>query len=296
MRVFVLGANGRVGSTLARCWRTDARVGEVVALTRAHVEFSDPAAAEAGLALLGVAKGDVVVNCAAATDVDACERDPEMAHRVNAETPGRLARLCAARNARFVHLGTDYVFDGLLDRPYTEDDEARPCNHYGRSKLAGDLAVLAASAQHVVARVSWVFGPSKPSFVDGFVRRALASSELSAVSDKTSSPTYTEDLAVWLAAFLDAGVPGGLYHLCNAGTCSWREYGEHALVCARRHGIPVLTTTVAARTLADMAFTAVRPPRTPLDTVKFARATGMVLQPWQSAVDTYFSSWSANRS
>ena len=291
MKVLVLGSNGRLGSALVRRWQTLPGV-EVIALTRARVDLAYPEQAEAALASIPFAVGDVVVNCAAATDVDGCERDHGMASRINAESPGRIARLCAGRGARLVHIGTDYVFDGSLDRPYTEEDEAKPLSHYGITKLEGDHWVLAASPRHCVVRISWVFGPDKPSFVDAIVKRALTSPEAAAVHDKTSSPSYTEDMAVWLGEFLKPGLPGGIYHLCNGGTCSWRDYGEYALECAKANGIPVLTTTVAPLKLSDMkAFIATRPPRTPLDTRKFARITGITPRHWKEAVEEYFKTW-----
>lgn len=293
MKVLILGSNGRLGSALVRCWQKRPDT-EVVALTRAEVDLSDPEKALAGLASHSFGAGDVVVNCAAATDVDGCERDPESAHRINAEAPGRIALLCAERRARLIHLGTDYVFDGSLERPYTEEDEAKPLSHYGVTKLEGDRAVLAASPDHCVVRVSWVFGPDKPSFVDAIVRRAITAPGAAAVHDKTSSPTYTEDAARWLAEFLKPSFPGGIYHLCNGGTCSWRDYGEYALECAKANGIPVLTTTVAPLKLSDMkAFIAVRPPKTALDTGKFSRVTGITPRTWREAVAEYFKTWKA---
>ena len=286
MKVVILGSNGRLGAALARRWATLPGT-EVIALTRAQVDLSDPVRVEAELSAESFGDGDVVVNCAAATDVDGCERDRTMACRINAESPSRIAWLCTARGTRLVHVGTDYVFDGALDRPYTH-----PLSHYGVTKLDGDRGVMAASPRHCVIRVSWVFGPDKPSFVDAIVRRALTSPEAAAVHDKTSSPSYTEDMAVWMAEFLKSSVPGGIYHLCNSGTCSWRDYGEYALQCAKKNGIPVLTTTVAPLKLSDMkAFVAVRPPRTPLDTSKFTRVTGVAPRPWREAVEEYFRTW-----
>jgi dTDP-4-dehydrorhamnose reductase len=293
MKVIILGSNGRLGSALVRRWKNLPDT-EVIALTRAQLDLSDPDKAEEGLAAQVFGSGDVVVNCAAATDVDGCERDLDLARKINAESPGRLARLCAGRGARMVHIGTDYVFDGTLDRPYTEEDEPHPLSHYGVTKLEGDHAVIAASPNHCVVRVSWVFGPDKPSFVDAIVRRALTSPEAAAVHDKTSSPSYTEDMALWMAEFLKSSLPGGIYHLCNTGTSSWRDYGEYALTCAKKNGVPVLTTTVAPLALADMkAFIAVRPPNTPLDTAKFTRLTGITPRSWKEAVEDYFSTWKA---
>lgn len=291
MKIIILGSNGRLGAALVRRWQSLPDT-EVVALTRAQVDLSDPEKAEAGLASIPFGAGDVVVNCAAATDVEGCEKDREGARRINAESPGRIAQLCAERGARLVHIGTDYVFDGTLDRPYTEEDEPHPLSHYGVTKLEGDLEVLAASPGHCVVRVSWVFGPDKPSFVDAIVKRALTSPDAAAVHDKTSAPSYTEDMALWLAEFLKPSVPGGIYHLCNGGTCSWRDYGEYALECAKANGVPVLTTTVAPLKLSDMKnFIAVRPPKTPLDTGKFTRVTGIKPRPWQQAVAAHFKNW-----
>ena len=293
MRILILGSNGRLGSALVRRWNNLPDT-EVVPLTRAEIDLTDPEKSVAALASYSFGDGDVVVNCAAATDVDGCQRDPESARRINAETPALIARLCADRMARLIHIGTDYVFDGALERPYTEEDEAKPLSHYGLTKLEGDHAVLAASPSHCVVRVSWVFGPDKPSFVDAIVRRALTSPEAAAVHDKTSAPTYTEDAALWLTEFLKPTFPGGIYNLCNGGTCSWRDYGEYALECAKANRVPVLTTSVAPLKLSDMkAFIAVRPPKTPLDTGKFTRVTGIAPRPWKEAVEEYFKTWNA---
>jgi len=292
MNVLILGSNGRLGSAIARQWSSLSEIDRILPLTRREVDLSDPAGAEKGLSEQNFGEGDIVINCAAATDVDGCEREPVLARRINAQSPRRIAELCASRGARLVHIGTDYVFDGALDRPYNEEDQPNPLSIYGVTKLEGDQAVLAADSCNVVLRVSWVFGPDKPSFVDAIVRRALTSPDAAAVHDKTSSPAYTEDLSLWSQEFLKPSLPGGIYNLCNGGTSSWRDYGQYALEVAKKFGIPVLTTTVAPLTLADMkAFIAVRPPHTPLDTAKFTRATGIRPRHWKEAVEEYFSNW-----
>ena len=290
-RVLILGAQGRLGAALTREWNKDlSSLGcdSVVALGRKDLDFSDPVAALKVLTDYQLQEGDFVVNCAALTDVDRCERELDLAATINATTPILLAELATQQGARFLHLSTDYVFDGSLDRPYRETDRAQPLSHYGVTKLAGEEGILAASEDHLVVRISWVFGPDRPSFIDQVIQRALVSPEAAAVHDKVSSPSYTKDLATWLAVFCNAHVAGGIYHLCNSGICSWMDYGEYALQCATHHGIPVLTTTVAPLKLAEMKnFIATRPPKTALDTSKFAALYGKPLRSWEEALEEY---------
>jgi dTDP-4-dehydrorhamnose reductase len=293
-RVLILGAQGRLGTALLREWQAKADgmgLSEVLGFGRTEVDFSDPLAAVKMLEAQELQEGDLIVNCAAATDVDGCEGKKEWATTINATTPGFLAQLASERGARFLHISTDYVFDGKLDRSYRETDLPAPLSHYGATKLAGEEAVMAASPHHVIARVSWVFGPDRPSFVDQILKRALTNDSAAAVHDKISSPAYTNDLAAWLPIFFKAEAPGGIYHLCNSGSCSWRDYGEYALQAAERHGIPVLTTTVAALKLSEMThFIAERPVNTALDTSKFSKLYGKPLRSWQEAVEEHVKS------
>ncbi len=143
---------------------------EVTALARPELDLSDLASLERLVKSLDY---DILVNAAASTNVDRCETERDEATTVNATAVGLLARLAAERDARLIHISTDYVFDGEKDTPYVESDEALPLGHYGQTKLDGERLALAASPRHVVARVSWVFGPDKPSFVDMIVDRAL---------------------------------------------------------------------------------------------------------------------------
>jgi len=292
-KVLILGSQGRLGAALVRDWSKDTLslgIESVVALGRKDLDFSDPVAAVKVLASYQLQEGDLVVNCAALTNVDGCEREKELAAMINATTPILLAELAAQQGVRFLHLSTDYVFDGSLDRSYRESDPAQPLSHYGATKLAAEEGILAASINHVVARISWVFGPDRPSFIDQIIQRALVSPEAAAVHDKVSSPSYTKDLASWLSVFCNASVAGGIYHLCNSGVCSWRDYGEFALQCAARYGMPVLTTTVAPLQLAEMkGFIAKRPRNTALDTSKFAALYGKPLRSWQEALEEYIS-------
>jgi len=283
-RVLILGGRGRLGAALARKW--SARH-EVRALARPELDVADLAALEN---LLAAEDFDVLVNGTGLTNVDRCESDRAEAETVNARAPGLMGRVAAEKGARFIHVSTDYVFDGTKETPYTEDDEARPLSFYGRTKRDGEVAALAASPRHLVVRVSWVFGPDKPSFVDAIVDRALTLDRVEAVADKTSCPTFSEDVADWLEPFLLRDLPGGLYHACNLGGCTWREYGQHALDCAARAGAPLKARTVEPIPLASMkAFLAPRPPHTVMDTSRLARVIGRSPRPWQEAVEEYIS-------
>ena len=195
---------------------------------------------------LGAMNFDVLINAAAFTNVDACETERDRAFLINAEAPGVLAEICNAKDAKLIQFSTDYVFDGEKRAPYTEEDQANPISLYGESKLAGEKNVLAAENGHLVVRVSWVFGPDRPSFIDAMIKRAQQDEKIDAISDKFSTPTYTHDIAGMLPQFFDRGVEGGILHFANAGKCSWQEYAQWALDCCRDAGIPLKARTVGA--------------------------------------------------
>ncbi len=281
-RILVLGAGGRLGAALVREW--GGAGSGVEGLDRSALDFSD---LEAVRRTVSEREFDVAVNCAALTDVDRCERDPELGYLVNSRAVGVLAAVCAAKGARLLHVSTDYVFDGEKREPYREEDEACPVSEYGRSKLAGEEAVLRASGRNLVVRVSWVFGPDRPSFVDGILRKAREGGDLSAVADKQAAPTYTLDAARGMHALITAGA-SGLVHLCNRGGCSWQEYGQHALDCALSAGIALKQREVIPIRMADLgAFVARRPVYSVMDPSRFERLTGSRMRTWEEAVEEY---------
>ena len=149
---------------------------------------------------LGATNFDVLINAAAFTNVDACETERDRAFLINAEAPGVLAEICNEKDAKLIHFSTDYVFDGEKRAPYTEEDQANPISAYGESKLAGEKNVLAAEDGHLVVRVSWVFGPDRPSFIDAMIKRAQQDEKIDAISDKFSTPICTHDIARYVAA------------------------------------------------------------------------------------------------
>ena len=231
---------------------------------------------------------DVLINAAAMTGVDQCETEPEAAHAVNAEAPATLAALCAAKGAKMVHISTDYVFDGVAPGLRQEDEATNPLGAYGKSKRAGELAVLGASPNNLVVRTSWVFGPDRPSFPDRILGMASDQDEVRAIADKWSSPCYSEDFAVWMRAVLADPSIAGVLHLCNSGPCSWQEYGQAVLDLAAGLGVPLRTTRVLPMSLTEMeCFTAARPVHTALGTSRFTDLTGLIPRPWREALSEF---------
>ena len=213
-----------------------------------------------------------MINAAAATNVDWCEQHEADANLINARAVAELGAICAERGARCLHISTDYVFDGLASRPYCEEDPAIPISVYGKSKLLGEELLLQAHPNHLVIRVSWVFGPDKPSFIDWALDQALSGETLSAIDDKVSSPTYTLDFVQWIRPLLFELPIGGILHLCNPDGCTWREYAQWAIDGARQEGIRFKTQEVQPITLDSMpTFIARRPVYTVLSTGKFSK-------------------------
>jgi dTDP-4-dehydrorhamnose reductase len=282
-RTIILGAGGRLGAALTRLWQA---AGETVTpFTRAELDLADDEALHRTLDPL---EFDALVNCAALTNVDQCETHPEEAHRINAEAVRTIGEICTAKGARCLHISTDYVFDGSKRLPYHETDLALPVSHYGASKLAGETALHQAGDRHLAVRVSWVFGPDRPSFIDQILQKAQQDEQVSAIADKWAVPTYTKDVATLLRPFLRERPIGGLLHLCNLGSCSWQEYGQYALDCAAAHGVPLRARTVAPLRMADLkAFIAKRPPYTVMSTDKLTKLTGQAPRTWQAAVEEY---------
>ncbi len=281
-RIVVIGAGGRLGAALARAYRNEH---EVTTFNHAQLDLATPEKLEQSLRARDF---DVVINCAAQTNVDRCETHREEAFTINGEAPGVLAEICTAKGARLIHISTDYVFDGDKQEPYSEEDAPNPISAYGESKLEGERRVLEVSGEHLVVRVSWVFGPDRPSFVDWIVDRAREQQQVEAVADKFSTPTYTFDIAEMLRPFISRGSAGGLLHLANTGACSWREYGQYALDCCAGAGVPLRAKTVGAVTLADMKnFIARRPVHTIMATSRYEQWTGRTPRTWQEAVAEY---------
>ena len=221
MRVIVTGAGGMLGGDV-----TDELVGrdhEVYALARANLDITDPADVEDALREI---RPDVVVNCAAWTDVDGAEANERAAMAVNDTGAGLLARAARDRGASIVQISSDYVFDGAKRTPYVESDMPNALSAYGRSKQAGETSVAVANPRHWIVRTSWLYGVRGGNFVETMLRLASEQPEVLVVSDQVGSPTYTRHLATAIADLIEGRLPYGIYHLAAAGSCSWYEFAQ----------------------------------------------------------------------
>lgn len=280
-RIVIIGAGGRLGAALVCEWRERF---DVTAFNRSQLDLGD---FDQLRETLRTPRFDLLLNCAAQTNVDRCETEKDEAFRLNGEAPGVLAEICARKGARMIHISTDYVFDGDKTEPYSESDVAQPISVYGESKLEGERCVAAVEKRHWIVRVSWVFGPDRPSFVDAMMKRAMNEARVEAIADKTSTPTYTRDLAEWLPR-LFKNEEGGLLHLANGGECTWQEYAQYALDCCRNEGIELKASTVGALKLDEMKnFVARRPRYTVLSNKRYEAMTGQAPRSWRDAVAEY---------
>lgn len=275
--MLITGAGGQVGLSLTRA--ASRRGYQVCALSHRELDITD---AEATRRL--VQPGDLVVNCAAFTDVDGAEAQPEAAHAVNAVGPGNLARACAAAGARLIHISTDYVFGGVFEggerRPYDVSDPTGPLGVYGRTKLDGERAVHAELPDAQVVRTSWVYtGGTGTDFVAVMRRAAATDRTVDVVSDQTGSPTYAGDLVDALLQVAEGGIDAPILHVANAGEAS--RFDQARAVFAMVGADPARVRAVGTEAFPRPAR---RPAYSALSMAESVRAGLRPLRPWRDAL------------
>jgi len=276
IRPLITGSEGLLGHVLAE--QLEGLYPDTISATRTFLDITDYWSLCAELERL---QPNVVINTAAFSDVDGCELDPERAFRVNRMGPYFLAKACRALGARLVQVSTDYVFDGTLTRPYTEEDPASPIQVYGASKRDGEIALMAEDPSALVVRTSFLFGPGRMTFVDRALQRARSGEVVRAVLDWVNSPTYTVDLAEMIAALLETDARG-ILNVSNAGACSKFEFARTACRLAAIDDPPL-----EAIRLADLPLPAKRPERTPFDLTRVSSFIGRSPRPWDKALEAY---------
>jgi len=274
-RVLVTGARGMLGSEVVAALSTTT---DVLAADVTEFDVTDAAAVRRAVR---AAAADAVINCAAWTDVDGAETHRTEAFAVNAEGAGNVARAAAEAGAWLLHVSTDYFFDGSKHCPYDEDDEPRPMNAYGESKLAGEREVAAAGGRSLVARTAWLYGRRGRNFVDTVLARARGGEALRIVSDQVGPPTSARDLAVVIAELVPTGATG-VVHATNSGSCSWYELGRRALELAGLSG-------AAVQSVPSSAFRrpAARPANSVLRLDRLVSLIGWLPRPWDEALRDY---------
>lgn len=280
MRALVFGESGQVARELARA--AAARGIEARFLGRAQADLADP---EACARAVRTAGADIIVNAAAYTAVDQAEDELELAARVNGAAPGEMAAAAAAKGVPFLHISTDYVFDGAPGRPWREDDATGPLGAYGASKLAGEKAVALAAPDHAILRTAWVFSAHGKNFVKTMLTVGRGRPEMRVVGDQRGGPTPARDIAsaLWTMAEAWAGGRGkaGIFHYAGAPAVSWAEFAEAIFERTGWSERP----TVTAITTADWPTKAVRPANSVLDCSAIAAAYGIAQPDWRDGLD-----------
>ncbi len=275
--ILVFGKTGQVATELQR-------QAEVTALGRDRADLSDPQGCAAVIADL---KPHVVINAAAYTGVDRAEEDESLAQVVNAASPGAMAAACAHLDIPFLHVSTDYVFEGSGTRAWTEQDPVSPQNAYGRTKLAGEEAIRASGARHIILRCSWVFSAHGANFVKTMLRLSETRDALNVVDDQIGGPTPATDIAATLLSLAGhmrdggmfggapSGATGGTYHYAGAPHTSWAGFAQAIFAQAGRD---VAVTGIPS---ADYPTPATRPLNSRLDCAKLATDFGITAPDWQ---------------
>jgi len=273
VRILITGAGGQVGSALAHV----ASNHEVLAADRSILDTNDPVAVER---VVSEFAPEAIVNCGAMTDVDGCERDPDLAYTQNALAPRYLALAARAVDAHVVQVSTDYVFDGTLGAAYREWDLTHPLSVYARSKLGGEREVIEHAPSFAIARTAWVFGRPGTDFPSWVVKSAEAGTLKGIVDDQWGSPTYANDLADVLLAMAERRV-AGTFHVANEGRATRHDQGVRTLELLGR------STDVPGISAESLNRPAPRPRDVPLDSRTLGAVGLPAMRPWRDALDEY---------
>ena len=220
MKTLIIGANGMLGRQLARVFVNQ----KPVLWGRKDVDITDFDLLEKKITNL---KPDLVINAAAYTKVDDCEKNEFLAHKINAQAPTAIAIAVAKLGSVFVHFSTDYVFDGSKKAGYLETDKPNPINAYGRTKLAGEKGIAKSGLKNYhIIRTSWLYGLGGKNFVETMLTLSAMGKPIKVVNDQFGCPTLTQDLAEATKEILENRLPAGVYHCANSGVCSWYEFAK----------------------------------------------------------------------
>ncbi len=277
-RMLITGANGLLGKEITRYFSKGYKV------LPTDLAECDVTSAKECMRVVGGFRPEVVVHCAAYTDVDRAEREKEAAFTLNADGTRNMALACREHRSLLVTFSTDYVFDGASERPYAEDDPVDPLSVYGRSKLAAEEAVREVAPHFLLLRTQWLFGAHGRSFISSILERAERGEECKVVSDQKGAPTYTRDLADAVRRLLDTGARG-IFHFSNEGETSFFEYAAFLLAHTGWGETPV--TAISTSDIPRDLYPAPRPLHGLLSKEKYRKETGVSPRRWEDAVLDY---------
>lgn len=240
---------------------------------------------------IGIRPVEWIVNCAGYTAVDRAEGEEELARSINGDGPAFLAEVAAKRGAALIHISTDYVFDGMKDGAYEEDDAPHPISAYGRSKLAGEEAVRRGLERHFILRTSWLYGMREPNFVLTMIRLFRERDEVRVVNDQWGSPTSALDLAeAIISIILKKSDRYGIYHFSNEGRVTWFEFARAIYSIAKTHKLVDKDVHIVPIPTSEYPTPAVRPRNSYLSKEKIRRELGIHPRPWREALDDFIRS------
>lgn len=274
--VLVTGANGQLGKELVSISQDKY---QIIGLSRIDLDITDESAC---LEIITKHKPYAIIHCAAYTAVDKAESVKDEAFRVNETGTKNIAQIARKLNSKFVYVSTDYVFDGLSNEPYVEDDSVNPKTVYGASKLAGEKVVQQLAEKYFIVRTSWVFGKYGNNFVRTMLSLAMQNKPLKVVNDQIGCPTYTYDLAQLLLELIKSD-KYGIYHASNSGICSWYEFASGIFEIAG------LTVELSPCTTEDFPRPAPRPTYSVMSNEKLASNGFKPLRHWKEAVIDYLN-------
>lgn len=277
LNILVTGANGQLGNELRKLGACSAN--NYIYTDVAELDITDAAAVEA---FAEAEKTDVIVNCAAYTNVEKAEEDEQTAYKINCTAVKNLANAAAKLNAVLIHVSTDYVFDGNGCKPYTEDEPTSPLGAYGRTKLAGEQAVTESGCRHLIFRTAWLYSEFGNNFLKTMLKLTAERPALSVVFDQVGTPTYAADLARAIFDIIESGKytdNDGIYHFTNEGVCSWYDFTCEIAAEAGNKGCKISP----CRTW-EYPTKAVRPSYSLLDKSKYKRTFGAEIPHWREAM------------
>jgi dTDP-4-dehydrorhamnose reductase len=272
-RIAILGGRGMLGSDLVEMSRQQGY--EPMALDLPEFDISD-----ADHVARAVSNADLIVNCAAYTNVDGAESEAALAHKVNAEAVGRLGAVARAAGKWVLHISTDFVFDGRADQPYVETDPARPISTYGKSKLAGEQLLAESGCSHCIMRVQWTYGRGGDNFVTKLLRRVESGQPIKVVDDQVGSPTATTEVARAICELLPKG-PEGVFHFAGSGYVSRYEMAKFVF-----DRLAIDADLKPCRT-SDFQSPAARPLNSRFDCSKIAALLDGAIEPWQVPLERF---------